>query len=126
MPGPLATDLVIVGAAPSVKLKDITLDEKVGHKDHSLLVSIVDANASITVLVVDIEECIDGDNVADGDCHWTQMVRHPFSVGELTAKHAKFDVFNSIARRLRVNIITLTGGDGSTDKITVLYQEGLN
>ena len=107
---------VAPGAGPSKKLRRTV-------ESHSVDCFFVDANTSITALVVDLEMSLDPGSINDVNAHWYQMARHTFTSAELAALQASWVILNTPARRLRANIITATGADGSTDKITVRHRE---
>lgn len=119
----LLNEAVVIGVGLGFKLSGINKD---GVKDHTVDISFVDVNASITALIVDLEGTIDGDNISDANAIWFQMDRHAFLAAELTAKKAMFQSLNIPVCRVRANITTLTGEDGVNDLITVRYQPGAN
>ena len=91
--------------------------------NHTVQATFVDADTSISTLVIDLEGSLDDRGIADGSATWAQMARHTFSAGELTALAATFVVTNQDFDRVRLNVITATG-IGSGDTITAKYLEG--
>ena len=90
--------------------------------NHEVDCSIVDADTSVSAVVVDIESSMDPPEIPDIKAVWGRMARKTFTAGELTALFAKWAILNMPARRVRANLITITGADGSTDLFTVRYQ----
>ena len=109
---PLLSGVAATGASKGVTLSDFS-------STHTVEVYYTDANASITVLTVDLEGSIDPSRTADASAHWFQLASYTLTSAELTAKQAMFHVVNKGASRLRVNITTLTGADAG-DAVTVL------
>lgn len=112
----LLKQVVITGPSQSKYLSKTT-------KDHLVECYYVDPDTSVTVVVVDLEQSLDPPEINDADSHWYRMAQHTFTSGELTVKQAAWAILNTPARRVRANIITITGADGSTDKFTVRYRE---
>lgn len=108
----LIDQAVAVGAGQSVRLPVVT-------NDHFVEVYFIDANASISVLIVDLEISLDRPEINDATAKWYVLDSHTLSGAELTAKQAGYAVLNAPAQRIRACIKTLTGGDGSTDIVTV-------
>jgi hypothetical protein len=87
-------------------------------------VRLVDANASITAVTVKLEATHDPVTVLDANAQWFELASHDFTAGELTALKAYFSVVNMPAKRVRLNLSTLTGGDGVNDLVYGYYQRG--
>ena len=82
---------------------------------HTGSCSFVDADASITVLEITLEG-----RKRNGS--WHQMgTEHTFTAGELSAKKAKFTYNGDSWEETRFNIITITGGNGTTDIVSCDY-----
>ena len=77
---------------------------------HGVHTWFTDDDTAITALVIDLEGTIDGQ-------HWFQLARHTYDAGEITAKQADFYVTSAPVTNTRINITTLTGGDGATDTV---------
>lgn len=92
-------------------------------RNHTVQATVVDANASISSLVIDLEGTLDGRDVTDANATWAQMNRHTFSAGELTALAATYVVVDQDFRRVRLNVITATG-IAAGDSVTAKYLEG--
>ena len=110
----LIDQAVAIGAGQSIRLPTPV-------NDHSVECFYVDANASVSVVVLDLEMSLDPPEINDINAKWYQMQRHTFLAGEITAKKATFVRLNIPAQRIRANIITLTGENGSTDLFSVRY-----
>ena len=110
----LLDQVVVTGAGQSIRLPVVT-------NDHLVECFYVDANASVSVVIVDLEMSLDPPEINDAAAKWYQMQQHTFKAGELTVKRAVFIKVNVPAQRIRANITTLTGEDGSDDKFTVRY-----
>jgi len=105
-----------IGAGPSIFLSRT-------RKHHTVQVSVVDADTSISALVIDLEGSLDNRGVIDVNAKWSQMSRHTFTGAELTALFAAFVTTDQDFKRVRLNVITATG-IGSGDTITAKYLEG--
>lgn len=92
---------------------------------HKVDISFVDADTSITVLVVELQSSSDGRAVADADAVWTTEVTMTFSAAQLTAKKGVFNIVDKLMKRIRLNVKTATG-IGAGDSITGIHTEGLN
>ena len=112
----LIDQAVAIGAGQSIRLSKTV-------ENHSLECYYVDANASVTAVVVDLEASLDPPEINDANALWYQIGRLTFTAGEITAKRAAGVILDMPVRRVRANIITLTGEDGSTDNFTVRYRE---
>lgn len=106
---------VATGAGQSIKLPVPT-------NEHAVEIYFVDDTTPITALTVDLEMSFDpSESTNDATAKWHQIGQKAFSAGEITAKKAVLHVTGKVANRIRANITALTGGDGSTDTITVRY-----
>lgn len=93
--------------------------------EHGVFVRLVDANTSISAVTVKLEASPDPTTVIDANAEWFELASHDFTAGELTALKAYFSVVNMPTKRVRLNLSTLTGGDGTTDLVYGHYQRGL-
>jgi hypothetical protein len=109
----LIEEAAATGAGQSIRLPVVT-------NDHAFECFIVDANTSITVVVVDIEMSFDPPEINDATAKWYQLSQHTFTAGEITALQAAFVQLNIPAQRIRANLTTLTG-IGAGDKVSVRY-----
>lgn len=80
-------------------------------RDHTVQATIT---GSPTAVTVDLEGSLDGNT-------FFTLATHPFTAGELTAEGAMFHVTDKAVGRVRINLITLTGGSSPT--VTTLYEE---
>lgn len=90
---------------------------------HTLSVSLVDADTSVSVLEIDLEASDDGRGVADADAKWYNLSTHSFSGAEITALRAMWHVVGKPVRRIRMKVSTSTG-ESAGDLITGRYTQG--
>ncbi len=110
----LINQVVAVGPGHSIRLPVVT-------NDHTVECFYTDTNDSVTVVVVDLEVSFDPSEINDANAKWYCMQRHTFLAAEIAAKKAAFVRKNIPGQRIRANLITITGADGSTDKFSVRY-----
>jgi len=123
MPSVLVKNQKVVGVSEGVKL-DFIRNQGAGIQNHTVAIILTDANSSITAITVNLEGSIDVNDTPDSLCSWFGIGQKIFSGAELTAKKAMLLVVNTPLSRVRSNILTLTGANGTTDSVTILYQEG--
>lgn len=78
--------------------------------DHTIQSTIT---GSPTVVVLDLEGSLD-------EVTWFTLASHSFSAAELSAQAAMFHVTNKLAKHIRLNLATLTGGASPT--VTAFYE----
>ncbi len=105
---------LVVGPGHSIKLPVVT-------DDHTVECYYIDADDSVTVVVLDLETSFDPPEINDDAARWYCMQRHTFLADEIIAKRAMFVKLGVPGRRIRVNLITITGADGSSDFFSVRY-----
>lgn len=108
-PETLISGAKVVGSGSTEILVDIN------RPNHIFEVVLVDANASVTVLTICLEGSFDGAN-----WHTIDDSEFTFTAGELTALRGSFRVLNRGVHAVRGKIVTLTGGDGSNDTVSIV------
>lgn len=110
----LIDKVVAVGPGQSIRLPVVT-------NDHTVECFYDDINDSVTAVVIDLEVSFDSSEINDATAKWYRMQRHTFLAAEITVKKASFIRLNIPAQRIRGNLISIVGADGSTDKFSVRY-----
>lgn len=110
---------MITGASGLASSPSLRLPKPI--KDHSVYVTIYDADSSITALTVALQATVSGWNVSDSNANWIDLYSYQLTAGDLSAKKAVFSVTDKLARRIRVAITTITGANAS-DSINVYYE----
>jgi|TARA_Y100000310_G_scaffold53827_1_gene49347 hypothetical protein len=90
---------------------------------HTLQADIVDANASLSVIVIEFQGSTDNRGVTDANAKWFNLDSHTFTAAEITALTAMWHVVNKPINRIRINVLTLTGVSAG-DTVTVKYEQG--
>lgn len=86
-------------------------------KDYTMAVSYIDANASISAMVVELQSTDDGRSVADADANWIVINTMTFVAGQITDKQGMEHIADKPIQRIRFVPTTATGG-AAIDLIT--------
>lgn len=91
---------------------------------HTISTFFVDANSSVSAVVIRLEGCNDPRSVSDTSAHWVTLQTLTYTAGEITAKQASSsNGYPMPYRRVRAYLVTFTGGT-APDAVTVYYEYG--
>jgi len=90
---------------------------------HTLSASLVDGDASVSALSIDLEASDDGRGVTDANAKWYSLNTHAFDGGEITALRAMWHVVSKPVKRVRMKV-TASTGEGVGDLLTMRYTQG--
>lgn len=99
----------------------IFLQEK--QEDHTVQIEYIDANASISALVVNLEGSLDGRDIPDASAQWFVLDTYTFDAAALLVKKGMFHTLSKLVTRVRLNLVTATG-IGAGDSVSAKYQIG--
>ncbi len=84
---------------------------------HTVCCYFSDTDTSISAITIQLLGSIDND-------HYKILTTYPFTADDLTAKFAQFSVYNVPVDWIKINLSTLTGGNGTTDIVSCSYVNG--
>ncbi len=109
----LLADAKTIGAGNSIQLSKPV-------SDHTVAVDYVDADSTISNIVVALQGSVSNRGESDSSAKWFDLAAYTFTSADRSAKSAMFHVVSRPVNRVRLNIITLNGAD-TNDFVNARY-----